>query len=91
MKSMIFWALGILMFFNLDAFAKPFEEDAFSISYVNNRVDMAPVVLLDVQPMNLSDMAFKIAISSSMLELEEQTQTNNSLISRVVVSLCCRF
>ena len=91
MKSIIFWTVGILAFLNLDAFAKSLDENAFSVSYVNDKVDMAPIVLLDVKPMNLSDIAFKVAVSSSMLELEEQTQTNNNLISRVVISLCCRF
>ncbi len=91
MKSIIFWAAGILLFLNLDTHARALEKDAFSVSYVNDRVDMAPIVLLDVKPLNLSDVAFKVAVSSSMLEFEEKTQINNNLISRVVVSLCCRF
>ena len=91
MKNIIFWAVGILLFINLDAHASSLEKDAFSVSYVNERVDMAPIVLLDVKPITLSDIAFKVAVSSSMLEFEEKTQINNNLISRVVVSLCCRF
>jgi len=91
MKTIIFAIMAIFVLSTLDARAKTLKEDAFSVSYVNGQVDMAPVVLLDIKPITLPDVAFKVAVSSSMLEFEEKTQTNNNLISRVVFSLCCKF
>ena len=83
--------MAFFMLSTLDARANSLDEDAFSVSYVNHKVDMAPIVILDVKPVDLLDIAFKVAISSSMLELKEQTQTNNNLISRVAIWVCYRF
>ena len=91
MKSIIFWAVGILVFLNLDTYAKTLEEDAFSESHLNAKVDMAPVVLLKIRPENESDIAFKVAISSSFLELKEKTLINSNLVSRVAFLVSYRF
>lgn len=91
MKSIILWAVAILAFINIDAYAKTFEEEDFSVSYVNNKVDMAPVVLFKIRPENESDIAFKLAISSSLLELKEQTLIDSNLVSRVALLVSFRF
>ena len=90
MKSMIFWSMAILMYFNIDAFSKTLDERDFSASNINERVDLSPVVLFDIKPRDL-DFAFKVAVSSSLLELKEKTQIDNSLISRVAVLMSYRF
>ena len=91
MKSIILWAALILVFLNLDAFAKTLEEDAFSVSHLNAKVDMAPVVLLKIRPENESDIAFKLAISSSLLELKEKTLIGSKLVSRFAFLVSYRF
>ncbi|MCW8895769.1 MAG: hypothetical protein OQK48_05135 [Sulfurimonas sp.] len=91
MKSIILWAVTILVFLNIDAFAKTLAEDAFSVSYINDKVDLAPVVLLKIRPETASDIAFKLAISSSLLELKEKTLIDSNLVSRIALLVSYRF
>ena len=91
MKKIIFLIIVFLIIDVPNISAKPLSEDVFSVNHLNEKVDMTPVVLLHVKPQSISELMFRVSISSSLLEVEEKTKRNNSLISRFVLSMNYRF
>ncbi|QOY52424.1 hypothetical protein [Candidatus Sulfurimonas baltica] len=77
MKTVVFVIMTFFMFSPLGASSDTLKKKEFVLDIFAND-------FIDIEPINFGNFVFKIDISNSLLELENRSEKNSSLINRVV-------